>query len=165
MLQTQSMSEVMVLSATHSRRQLETIAQQSREIASAAQKLATETTRPLGFGIHQPDGDGHRPCAHPVVCFVALFCPSVNADEHGVDDRRDGPVSANSLSRLCGYPLQRRNRGPIEYSAVSRKLRTVARTIPALLQRIPMDNAAQMSASGGALIENSAFISKSSDFL
>src|SRR6266498_1969156 len=53
MLQTQSMSEVMVLSATHSRRQLETIAQQSREIASAAQKLATETTRPLGFGIHQ----------------------------------------------------------------------------------------------------------------
>src|SRR6266536_715924 len=105
MLQTQSMSEVMVLSATHSRRQLETIAQQSREIASAAQKLATETTRPLGFGIHQPDGDGHRPCAHPVVCFVALFCPSVNADEHGVDDRRDGPVSANSLSRLCGYPL------------------------------------------------------------
>ncbi len=51
------------------------------------------------------NGDGHRPCAHPVVCFVALFCPSVSADEHGVDDRRDGPVSANSLSRLCGYPL------------------------------------------------------------
>jgi len=52
MLQAQSMSEVMELSATHSRRQLETIAQQSREIASAAQKLATETSRPLtsGFG-------------------------------------------------------------------------------------------------------------------
>jgi len=32
MLQAQSMSEVMVLSATHSRRQLETIAQQSRGI-------------------------------------------------------------------------------------------------------------------------------------
>ena len=51
-LQAQSVSELMELSATHSRRQLETIAQQSREIASAAQKLATETTRPLasGFG-------------------------------------------------------------------------------------------------------------------
>ena len=51
-VQAQSISELMELSATHSRRQLESIAQQSREIASAAQKLATETTRPLagGFG-------------------------------------------------------------------------------------------------------------------
>ncbi len=51
-LQAQSVSELMELSATHSRRQLESIAQQSREITGAAQKLATETTRPLagGFG-------------------------------------------------------------------------------------------------------------------
>src|SRR5437660_763468 len=51
-VQAQSISELMELSATHSRRQLETIAQQSREIAGAAQKPATETTRPLagGFG-------------------------------------------------------------------------------------------------------------------
>jgi hypothetical protein len=51
-LQAQSVSELMELSATHSRRQLETLAQQSREIASAAQKLAAETTKPLtgGFG-------------------------------------------------------------------------------------------------------------------
>jgi len=51
-LQAQSMSELMELSATHSRRQLETLAQQSREIANAAQKLATESARPLtgGFG-------------------------------------------------------------------------------------------------------------------
>ena len=51
-IQAQSISEVMELCATHSRRQLETLAQQSREIANAAQKLATETTRPLtgGFG-------------------------------------------------------------------------------------------------------------------
>jgi hypothetical protein len=51
-LQAQSMSELMELSATHSRRQLEAMAQQSREIATAAQKLATDTTRPLtgGFG-------------------------------------------------------------------------------------------------------------------
>ncbi len=70
MLQTQSMSEVMVLSATHSRCQLETIAQQSREIASAAQKLATETTRPLGsgFGIHQPDELTRRPSSLRTSC-------------------------------------------------------------------------------------------------
>lgn len=51
-VQAQSISELMELSAAHSRRQLETLAQQSREIAGAAQKLATETTRPLagGFG-------------------------------------------------------------------------------------------------------------------
>jgi hypothetical protein len=51
-LQAQSISELMELSTTHSRRQLEAMAQQSREIASAAQKLATDTTRPLtgGFG-------------------------------------------------------------------------------------------------------------------
>jgi hypothetical protein len=46
-VQAQSVSELMELSATHSRRQLESIAQQSREIASAAQKLATESARPL----------------------------------------------------------------------------------------------------------------------
>ena len=51
-VQAQSISELMELSTTHSRRQLESIAQQSREIAGAAQKLATDTTRPLagGFG-------------------------------------------------------------------------------------------------------------------
>ena len=51
-IQAQSISELMELTATHSRRQLEAIAQQGREIAGAAQKLATDTTRPLasGFG-------------------------------------------------------------------------------------------------------------------
>jgi len=46
-IQAQSVSELMEVSATHSRRQLESMAQQSREIASAAQKLATESARPL----------------------------------------------------------------------------------------------------------------------
>jgi len=51
-LQAQSISELMEVSATHSRRQLETLAQQSRDIANAAQKLASESARPLagGFG-------------------------------------------------------------------------------------------------------------------
>src|SRR5437763_11583988 len=49
-LQARSMSELMELSASHSRRQLEAVAQQSREIANAAQKLATDTARPLGGG-------------------------------------------------------------------------------------------------------------------
>jgi hypothetical protein len=48
----QSVSEFVELSTTHSRRQLEMMAEQAREIASAAQKLATESARPLtsGFG-------------------------------------------------------------------------------------------------------------------
>jgi hypothetical protein len=49
-LQARSMSELMEVSATHSRRQLEAVAQQSREIANAAQKIATDTTRPLAGG-------------------------------------------------------------------------------------------------------------------
>jgi hypothetical protein len=51
-VQAQSMSELVELSTTHSRRQLEMMAEQAREIASAAQKLATESARPLtsGFG-------------------------------------------------------------------------------------------------------------------
>ena len=54
-LQARSMSELMELSASHSRRQLEAVAQQSREIANAAQKLATDTARPLsGGGISSP---------------------------------------------------------------------------------------------------------------
>jgi len=48
----QSVPELVELSTTHSRRQLEMMAEQAREIASAAQKLATESARPLtrGFG-------------------------------------------------------------------------------------------------------------------
>jgi len=44
--------ELVELSTTHSRRQLEMMAEQAREIASDAQKLATESARPLtsGFG-------------------------------------------------------------------------------------------------------------------
>jgi hypothetical protein len=51
-VQAQSVSELVELSTTHSRRQLEMMGEQAREIASAAQKLATESARPLtsGFG-------------------------------------------------------------------------------------------------------------------
>jgi hypothetical protein len=51
-VQAQSMSELVELSTTHSRRQLEMMAEQASEIASAAQKLTTESVRPLtsGFG-------------------------------------------------------------------------------------------------------------------
>jgi len=47
LLQAQSMSELVDVSTTHSRHQLEMIAEQTRELAGSAQKIATETTRPL----------------------------------------------------------------------------------------------------------------------
>src|SRR5262245_22566962 len=54
-VQAQSMSQLVELSTTHSRRQLEMMGEQAKEIASAAQKLATETTRPLAVGLgNQP---------------------------------------------------------------------------------------------------------------
>ncbi len=54
-VQAQSVSEVVELSTTHSRRQLEMMGEQAKEIASAAQKLATESTRPLTIGLgNQP---------------------------------------------------------------------------------------------------------------
>jgi hypothetical protein len=43
----QSVSELIEISAGHSRRRFEKMAGQIREIATAAQKLATETARPL----------------------------------------------------------------------------------------------------------------------
>ena len=50
-VQAQSISEVVEVSTSHSRRQLEAIAEQSRELANAAQRLATDTARPLrGLG-------------------------------------------------------------------------------------------------------------------
>jgi hypothetical protein len=49
-VQAQSVSELVELSTTHSRRQLEMIGEQAREIASVAQKLATESVRPLTSG-------------------------------------------------------------------------------------------------------------------
>ena len=49
------MSELVELSTTHSRRQLEMMGEQAKEIASAAQKLATESIRPLTIGLgNQP---------------------------------------------------------------------------------------------------------------
>ena len=54
-VQAQSVSELVELSTTHSRRQLEMMGEQAKEIASAAQKLATESTRPLTIGLgNQP---------------------------------------------------------------------------------------------------------------
>ena len=50
-VQAQSVSELVELSTTHSRRQLEMMGEQAREIASAAQKLATESTRPFTGGL------------------------------------------------------------------------------------------------------------------
>src|SRR5438552_8198992 len=47
LLQAQSISEMAELSATHSRRQFEMMAEQTRELASAAQKLATQANLPL----------------------------------------------------------------------------------------------------------------------
>ncbi len=47
LLQAQSMSELVDVSTTHSRHQLEMMAEQTRELADSAQKIATETTRPL----------------------------------------------------------------------------------------------------------------------
>ena len=49
-LQVQSVSELIELSTAHSRRQLEMMVEQGREIAAAAQKLATESARPLTDG-------------------------------------------------------------------------------------------------------------------
>jgi hypothetical protein len=51
-IQAQSISDLMEVSTAHTRRQLEAIAEQSREIADAAQRMATDTARPLasGFG-------------------------------------------------------------------------------------------------------------------
>jgi hypothetical protein len=47
LLQAQSMTELVEVSNAHSRHQFEMMAEQTRELASSAQKIATETTRPL----------------------------------------------------------------------------------------------------------------------
>ena len=47
LLQAESISEMAELSATHSRRQFEMMAEQTRELAAAAQKLATQASLPL----------------------------------------------------------------------------------------------------------------------
>jgi len=46
-LRAQSFSDLVEISTTHSRRQLEMVAEQTRELASSAQKIATDTARPL----------------------------------------------------------------------------------------------------------------------
>ena len=46
-LQAESVSELVEISTSHSRRQFEMMAEQTRELANSAQRMATETTRPL----------------------------------------------------------------------------------------------------------------------
>ena len=47
LLNAKSISEWVEISTSHSRRRLEMMAEQGRELASSAQKMATDTTRPL----------------------------------------------------------------------------------------------------------------------
>ena len=46
-LHAQSISDLVEISTTHSRRQFEMMAEQTRELAASAQKIATDTARPL----------------------------------------------------------------------------------------------------------------------
>ena len=46
-LNAQSISALVEISTAHSRRQLEMMAEQTRELAATAQKIATDTARPL----------------------------------------------------------------------------------------------------------------------
>jgi hypothetical protein len=46
-VQAQSMQDLIELSTLHSRRQFEMMAEQTRELAASAQKIATDTARPL----------------------------------------------------------------------------------------------------------------------
>lgn len=54
-VQAQSISELMELSNSHSRRQLEMITQQSRELTASAQKMATGSAAPPFAGIFGQD--------------------------------------------------------------------------------------------------------------
>jgi hypothetical protein len=49
-LSARSVPELVELSTTHSRRQLQMMTEQAREIMSAAQKMTTESARPLTSG-------------------------------------------------------------------------------------------------------------------
>ena len=51
LLAAKSFSEAMELSATHMRRQFETLSGQAKEFSALAQKMATETSAPIASGV------------------------------------------------------------------------------------------------------------------
>jgi len=51
LLAAKTISEVVELSSAHTRKQFETMAQQSKELSALAQKLATETAEPIKSGM------------------------------------------------------------------------------------------------------------------
>src|SRR5262249_17902270 len=53
-LQAQSITELIELSGSHSRRQFEMMAEQTRELVSSAQKMATDAARPLTSALGSP---------------------------------------------------------------------------------------------------------------
>ena len=55
-LKAKSVPELVELSTTYSRRQLEMMTEQAREITGAAQKMAIESARPLASGVTNPFG-------------------------------------------------------------------------------------------------------------
>jgi hypothetical protein len=55
-LKAKSMPELLEISTTHARRQLEMMTAQAKEITDAAQKATIESTRPLTSGVTNPFG-------------------------------------------------------------------------------------------------------------
>jgi len=55
-IKVKSVPELVELSTTYSQRQLEMMAEQARDITGAAQKVVTESARPLTSGVTNPFG-------------------------------------------------------------------------------------------------------------
>ena len=53
LLTVKSPSEIVELSSTHARKQFETLSEQSKELASLAQKVSSETAEPIKAGINK----------------------------------------------------------------------------------------------------------------
>jgi len=55
-IKVKSVPELVELSTTYSQRQLQMMTEQAKEITGAAQKMVTESTRPLASGVTNPFG-------------------------------------------------------------------------------------------------------------
>ena len=88
-----------------------------------------------------------RACEGDVTTIVLVFLTTRRRR------RKLGGFSPVLLAGSIGGWIEAADRGAVENSAVRREAGAVARTIPALLEGVPGDDAAQMSANGGQFVK------------
>src|SRR3954471_11553089 len=94
------------------------------------------------------------PMQHRKCHLIAFVAPA----EHDLVASLEGQLNSFGVLPLSRELSQRGDGWPVQGCTIHCEMRTMARTIPADFQRVPVDVAPEVSASGGMQMKGTAFI-------